>query len=169
MTELYTNYFLKLLRDINIPINSSIMNETIKEIVLEGTIYKISKYIEDILKKSDNRIFMKLDEKYVQLLYFGLLIGMKEFHVYNEYPCSNGYIDLMLFKNSDLCKYNIMIELKYLKVKEYRRNRKLLAQKKEEAINQLQAYALDERLDQSILKKYVVIFVGSSLKILEEV
>ena len=112
---------------------------------------------------------MKLDEKYIQTISFTLLISNKLFHTYNEYPCSNGYIDLMLFKNSDLCKYNIMIELKYLKVKEYRRNRKLLDQKKEDAINQLKAYALDERLDQSILKKYVVIFVGSSLKILEEV
>lgn len=169
MTELYTNYFLKLLRDINVPISGNITNMFLEEIVLEGKIEKISKYIEKILKLADNRTFMKLDEKYVQLLYFGLLIGNKEFYIYNEFPCSNGYIDLMLFKNNELCKYDIMIELKYLKVRDYRRNRKLLEIKRQDAIDQLNSYSQDSRINKNTLKKYVVIFVGTNLKILEEV
>ena len=86
-------------------------------------------------------IFMKFDERYIQTVYFTLLISNRLFNSYNEYPCSNGYIDLMFFSNSELCKYDIMIELKYLKVKEYRRNRKLLGIKREEAIEQLKSYS----------------------------
>lgn len=44
-----------------------------------------------------------------------------------------------------------MIELKYLKVKEYRRSRKLLEIKREEAISQLRSYSEDERIDNSSL------------------
>ena len=169
MQELYTNYFLKLLRDVNINIDDKVMIESLEEIEYEGKIEKISKYVEDILKLSDNKIFMKFDEKYIQLLYFSLLINKKDFIIYNEYPCKNGFIDLMLFKNSDFCKYNIMIELKYLKVDEYKKNKRLLKQKREDAIRQLIFYSEDERFDKSNLKRYIVIFVGNDLKLLEEV
>ena len=169
MNELYSNYFLKILRDININIDGSIISESLKEIVYEGRIDTISKYVSDILKLSDNRIFMKFDEKYIQAIYFTLLISNRIFNSYNEFPSSGGYIDLMLFKNNELCKYDIMIELKYLKVKEYRKNRKLLEMKKRDAIEQLNNYSMDERIDKNTLKKYVVIFVGTDLKVLEEV
>ena len=169
MKELYSNYFIKILSSIPVVFDDNRRVEAIKEIVLEGKLDKISKYVETILKKSDNRIFMKIDEKFIQALYFGLLINSSEFRVYNEYPCSNGYIDLMLLKSSEICKYDIMIELKFLKVREYRKNRKLLDIKKEEAIQQLKSYAEDDRIDKSTLRKCVVIFVGSNLKILEEV
>ena len=112
---------------------------------------------------------MKFDEKYIQTIYFTLLISNRVFNSYNEFPSSNDYIDLMLFKNSELCKYDIMIELKYLKMREYRRNRKLLEMKKQDAIKQLNEYSMDDRIDKNTLKKYVVIFVGSSLKLLEEI
>ena len=169
MKELYSNYFIKILSSIPVVFDDNKRVEAIKEIVLEGNLDKISKYVETILKKSDNRIFMKIDEKFIQALYFGLLINSSEFRIYNEYPCSNGYIDLMLLKSSEICKYDIMIELKFLKVKEFRRNRKLLDVKREEAIHQLKSYAEDDRIDKSTLRKYVVIFVGSTLKVLEEV
>ena len=169
MNELYSNYFLKILRDININIDSSIISESLKEIVYEGRIDTISKYVSDILKLSDNRIFMKFDEKYVQLLYFSLLINKKEFYIYNEYPVSNGYVDLMLLRNTDICKYDIMIELKYIKKKDYELNNGLLDIKKRDAIEQLNNYSMDNRLDVTNLKRYVVIFVGNDLKLLERV
>ena len=160
---------MKILRDININIDSSIISESLKEIVYEGRIDTISKYVSDILKLSDNRIFMKFDEKYVQLLYFSLLINKKEFYIYNEYPVSNGYVDLMLVKNTDICKYDIMIELKYIKKKDYEINNGLLDIKKRDAIEQLNNYSMDERIDKTTLKRYVVIFVGTDLKVLESV
>ena len=73
----------------------------------------------------------------------------------------------MILRNTDMCKCNIMIELKYIKANDYNDN--LLEEKRKEAISQLDTYSKDERLDISILKKYVVIFVGHNLKVLEEV
>ena len=169
MNALYANYFLELLEESNPLITFDDSSSYLKEIILEGKIDVVSKYVENILKLSDNRIFMKFDEKYIQLLYFSLLINKKEFIIYNEYQCKNGFIDLMLFKNSSFCKYDIMIELKYIKVSDYNTNNNLVEEKKKEAIRQLELYSKDERLDISTLKKYAVVFVGHELKVLEEV
>ena len=170
MTELYTNYFLSLLQTYNkININGNITDYFLEEIINEGKIERITKYIEEILVLSSNRTLINFDEKYIQLLYFSLLIGKKEFYIYNEYPSSNGYIDLMLFRNNDLCKYDIMIELKYISIRDYRKNRKLLDKKLNDAIEQLNDYSKDDRINKDSLKRYVVIFVGTNLKVLKEV
>ena len=169
INELYYNYFENILKEIKVIIDDSVIRDSVREMVEVGKIDILTKYVERILKKTDNRIFMKFDEKYIQAIYFTLLISNRIFNSYSEFPVSNGFIDLMLFKNSELCKYDIMIELKYLSVREYRRNRKLLEMKRLDAIKQLNDYSMDDRIDKSSLKKYVVIFVGSSLKLLEEV
>ena len=102
-------------------------------------------------------------------MYFTLLCGNPNFNTYTEYPTINGFIDVMLFKNGKYSKYDIMIELKYLKKSDYRKNKKLLLLKKEEAINQLENYAKDERIPKDSLKKYIVIFIGEKLELIEEV
>jgi len=56
-----------------------------------------------------------------------------------------------------------MIELKYLK----KSNRKLLESKRKEAIEQLEKYSQDKRIDKTNLKRYAVIFIGSDYKIYE--
>lgn len=150
-------------------LDDSILRECYKEVLLEGKINRITNYIEEILTKADNREFIKFDEKYVQLMYFTLLCNNNNVRVYTEYSTSNGYIDVMIFKNSDISKYDIMIELKYLKKSEYRRNKKLLDEKRNEAIKQLNSYSLDDRISKDNLRKYVVIFVGNKLKVLESI
>ena len=169
INELYFNYFENILRNINVIIDDSIIREAIREMAETGKINILTNYVEEILKKTDNRIFIKFDEKYIQTIYFTLLISNKIFNSYNEFPCSNGFIDLMLFKNSNLSKYDIMIELKYLKITDYEKNNNLLEIKKKEAIEQLNNYSKDERINKTSLRKYVVIFVGTNLKILEEI
>ena len=62
-----------------------------------------------------------------------------------------------------------MIELKYIKKKDYELNNGLLDIKKRDAIEQLNNYSMDDRLDVTNLKRYVVIFVGNDLKLLERV
>lgn len=162
----YNDYFISMLNEINIILDDNSMNDSIKEMVENGKIDKISNYVSEILKLSDNRIFMKFDEKYVQNIYFTLLCKNNLFKVYNEYPCSNGYIDLMLIKNNERCKCNIMIELKYIKKRDYSKN--YFNKIKNEGIEQLNSYSKDERIDENT-KKYLVIFVGNKIKFLEEI
>jgi len=166
MNDVYNEYFLSLLSDINIEIEDKLLREAVNEMIQFGSIDKLTNYVTEILKKSDNRMFMKFDEKYIQATYFALLQQYKKFKIYNEYACSNGYIDLMLFKNSEICKNNIMLEFKYIKQRDY--SKSLFNKIKEEGTNQLKEYAKDERIDDST-RKYLLIYVGSKLKLLEEI
>ena len=168
MKETYGNYFLKILRDMDIEISVAEKDIYLKELLLEGKINYLTKYIEKILAKVDNRNFIKFDEKYIELMYFTLLMENPNIRVYTEYPTNAGYIDIIIFKNSDLSKYNIMIELKYLKKSEYRKNKKLLLMKKEEAIAQLNNYSSDDRIPKDIYK-YIVIFIGNKVQLIEKI
>ncbi len=168
MKETYTNYFLKILNEAHIYLDSNMKNEYLKEMVLEGRIEKITNYVSEILKYADQRTFIQFDEKYIQLLYFSMVMDSRDLKIYSEYQVKNGYADLMILRNSPLSQFDMMIELKYLKVREYRKNKKLLEEKRQEAIHQLEKYQDDERLDVSKLKRYIVIFVGNNVKVLEE-
>jgi len=107
---------------------------------------------------------MNFDEKYVQLLYYTLLRNTLNFKTYVEYPCNLGYADIFLEGiNMD---FNIMIELKYIKKKEY--SRKVLEEKRQEGIKQLEEYSKDTRLNSKELKKYLVVFVGEKAQVIEE-
>ena len=161
----YNNYFLKLLKENNLVLDNKKLDESVLEIMNEGTINHVTNYISEILRLSDNRIFIKFDEKYIQMLYFGLLVGIKEFIIYSECPSKNGYIDIYIVGNKEYMSDNIAIELKYIKKNEY--SESLLNSKKEEGIEQLKKYACDERL--KITKKYLVLFVGNDIKVIESV
>ena len=76
-----------------------------------------------------------------------------------------GYIDIMIQGNLKYMKDYVAIELKYIKKKEY--NEKILEEKRQEGTLQLKRYSEDERLN--ITKKYLVIFVGNEVKILENI
>ena len=164
MKEAYNNYFIELLKMVNIQIDTNKMNTIIKEIVMENKIEKLSKYVEEILHLSDNRIFMKFDEKYIEVIYFSLLMRNNYFDVYTEYPNKNGYMDVYLKSKNELMKKNIMIELKYIKKKDY--SKELLEEKINEGKTQLENYSKDERLGNPM--KYLVVFVGNELKLVEE-
>ena len=169
MKETYNHYFVKILNDRNITFDSNYLRECYKELIDEGKINKITNYIKEILSKADNRDFIQFDEKYIKLMYFTLLCGNKNFNTYTEYPTNHGYIDVMLFKNGNYSKYDMMIELKYIKKSDYRKNKKLLLIKKEEAKNQINHYVKDERIPKEDLKKYIVIFIGEKIEIIEEI
>ncbi len=166
MKYTYNNYFIKILRDYNIDIGTSRINELVEEIVKTGKIDKLNKYVSEILEKSSNRIFMNFDEKYVQIVYNSLLMNNNYFDIYGEYECQKGYIDIYLRRKHELMKKNIMIELKYIKKSEY--SEKKLNSKIEEGRRQIEEYSKDERLG-SPLKKYVVVFSGYECKKIVEV
>ncbi len=70
MKEIYSDYFLKILREeINIDINDN-YTEIAREIALEGKISKIIEMLEKYLKNLSNRDYIKMDEKYIKLIFF---------------------------------------------------------------------------------------------------
>lgn len=165
--ELYGSYFNKMLRDIGAVLDNDAVNDILREILLDGKIEKLSRYVESILKFIDNKLFMKLDEQFIKLIYYVLLSGSHEFYAYNDYKCGNGEVDLMLFKNIEMCKNDIMVEIRCLNPRD-RINRKLVDKIKKDAEGELIVCQEDEIIDKNILRKYVVIFSGSSLMGIEE-
>jgi len=162
--ELYNNYFIKVLKDNNIDIDNNKLRESYLEIVNTGKIENLSKYVEEILKLSSNRIFIKFDKKYIQVIYNTLLYSMRNLKVYTEYETSNGYIDLYI-GNNEINKYNILIELKYLPKYSFKERK----EKIEEGKKQLIEYSKDSRINNTNIKKYVALFIGSKLEYLEEI
>lgn len=167
MRELYGSYFWKILRENGVLLDNDSMNEVFKDIVLEGQVDKLSRYVETILKFVDNKIFMKVDEQFIKLVYYVLLSGSPEFYVYSDYKCGNGYVDLMLFKNIEMCKNDIMVEVRCLSPRD-RINRKLIDKIRKEAEDELVVCQEDSVIDKKVLRKYVVIFAGNSLVGIEE-
>ncbi len=165
MQVTYNNYFLKLFSDEDVTIDNKKIEESVIEIINDGAINKITNYVSEILGYTSNRTFMKFDEKYIQTLYFGLLLNVKNFKIYSEYPSRLWYIDIYIEGNKKYMKDNIAIELKYIKKSEY--NDLLLEKKKQEGMEQLKKYSEDDRL--KITKKYLVIFSGNDVKVLESV
>jgi len=164
--DLYLDYFKSLINKV-VPINEDYTSECRGELILEGKIDKISNYISEILRLSENRIFKYFDEKYIQMMYFALLNGNSNYNIYNEYFLNGGYSDLYIKSNSNLCKYDVLIELKYIKKEEY--SKKELKEKYDEALKQINKYISDKRLDTSKLKKYIVIYVKDEIKELKEI
>ena len=167
MGELYGSYFNKMLRDIGAVLDNDAINGILKEILLEGKIEKLSRYVETILKYVDNKLFMKVDEQFIKLIYYVLLSGSHELYVYNDYKCGSGEVDLMLFKNIEMCKNDIMIEVRHLNSKD-RINKKLIDKIRKGAEDELIVCQEDEMIDKKSLRKFVVIFSGSSLMGIEE-
>ena len=163
--ETYNDYFIKILNKMKITIDNKRMEAIFNETILSSKITELSEYVSDLLKSTDNRIFMKFDEKYIQVIYFFLLMRNNYFDIYTEYPSSYGYIDIYLQSKNELMKKNIIIELKYIKKQDY--TDKLLEEKRLDAKEQLINYSKDERLGD--VCRYLVVFVGNDLKILEEV
>ncbi len=164
MKEVYGNYFLYKLSEINVTLDSDVLSEINNELKT-GSINKLCGYVSEVLEKLDNRNFIDFKEKDLKLVFYIILLNTKNFSIYDEQVSNNGYIDIYLRKKSELVKDNIMIELKYLK-KEELSDKKIL-EKLREGTEQVKRYGEDERLGRC--RKYVVVYSRHECLKLEEV
>lgn len=98
---------------------------------------------------------------------FGKTLFTSMMSYYYDINSKDKFIDLMIFKNKDKSNYDIMIEFKYIKKKEYKRS--LLERLKNIGIEQLKEYVGLLDVSKLNLKKYLVIYVGSEIKVMEEI
>ena len=92
---------------------------------------------------------------------FGKTLFTSMMSYYYDINSKDKFIDLMIFKNKDKSNYDIMIEFKYIKKKEYKRS--LLERLKNTGIEQLKEYVGLLDVSKLNLKKYLVIYVGSEI------
>ncbi len=166
MKELYGRYFIKKLKDEKIEIEVSSQREAIEEVVRTGKIEKLNKCVSEFMKKMSKRNFIDFNEKNLKFIYFMMLIDSGYYYTNDEYEVNNGYIDIYLRKKNENIPNNVIIELKYIKKKDY--SEKILNSKIEEGRSQLEEYSKDERLG-TPLKKYVVVFSEYECKKIIEV
>ena len=174
MSGIYNEYFLYLIQKSGVEINTTKIQEAALELAFEGKINKICNIVEEYLSYVGNIAWQRYDEKYVQS-YMHAILGLNEmFNVYLEYNVQhNRYIDVAVFKreNSGI-KYQAIIELKYIKkedAKTEESKQKEIERKRNEALEEIQVYSQDTRLPQENMKKFIVIYVGEKLELLEEI
>ena len=113
-----------------------------------------------------NRDYMRFDEKYIKLLYYGIAMNTKSvYYVKSEPEYMRNYPDiLMIPKDTNKCYQAIMIEFKYLKKDE----KSLLKDKQKEAIEQIKKYAEYEEIKRiENLHKYAVVAVVDKMYVEE--
>ena len=162
ISKVYGQYYLNILSEYNIITKSEEVNNVVRVIENEGKIDALCEYISLQLKQADNRIYIDLKEKDIQIMMYAILNNYNEIDIKLEYPTNDNYIDIMIFKNNYV-KDNILIELKYIKKKEY--TEKIYNEKLNDAKNQITKYLEDKKI--KVDKKYIVIFMGSDYNLIE--
>ena len=161
MKEIYSDYFLKILKDeLKIDINEN-YTEIAREIALEGKIDKIVEMLEKYLKNLSNRDYIKFDEKYVKLIFFCIAMNLKIFRLKSEMEVQKKYPDILLIPKDPSKGYKgVMIEFKYLKKEE----KDKLKEKQAEARKQIEEYEeLDEIKELKNINKYTVVAVNDEI------
>ena len=161
MKEIYSDYFLKILREeIDIDINDN-YTEIAREIALEGKIDKIVEMLGKYLKNSSNRDYQRFDEKYVKLIFFCIAMNLKVFRLKSEMEVQRKYPDILLIPKDQSKGYKgVMIEFKYLKKEEAGK----LQEKQEEAKKQIKEYGeFEEIKDIKNIYKYTVVAVNDEI------
>ena len=161
MKEIYSDYFLQILRrNIDVDINEN-YTEIAREIALEGKIDKIVEMLEKYLKNLSNRDYIKFDEKYVKLIFFCIAMNLKIFRLKSEMEVQRKYPDILLIPKDKRKGYKgVMIEFKYLKKEELGR----LKEKQKEAREQIKEYMEFEEIKEiENLNSYTVVAVNDEI------
>ena len=165
MKEIYSDYFLKILREeINIDVNDN-YTEIAREIALEGKINKIIEMLEKYLKNLSNRDYVKFDEKYVKLIFYYIAMNLKIFRLKSEMEVQRKYPDILLIPKDQSKGYKgVMIEFKYLKKGEESK----LEEKQKEAKEQIKEYGEFEEIKElKNIYKYTVVAVNDKIYVEE--
>lgn len=131
-------------------------------LLIKDNYYYIDKtmYLEELENIGRTLVFLRPRR-------FGKTLFTSMMSYYYDINSKDKFIDLMIFKNKDKSNYDIMIEFKYIKEKEYKRS--LLKKLKNTGIEQLKDYVGLLDVSKLNLKKYLVIYVGSEIKVMEEI
>ena len=168
--RIYYQYLSDLTqKKVDYQINSRKRTIALNKLKEMGNIENVTKLVEEFLMHISNRNLVKFDEKYVKLVYLMILAATDQFLVYDEFPVGNGFVDILIKKShGNHTRYNVLIELKYIKKSETTGQR--IESKLQAGITQVENYLKDERVSVlDDLKKYVIVFSGYEVVKIEEI
>jgi hypothetical protein len=165
---LYRAFFIDFIKsEQKLIIETADVQSAIRHMAQNNDIESFIHLVENALKTLSNQDFKKFDEKYIKALFVGFASLSKLYFIKSEPEIENKYPDILfLYRPPFFPKFQFLFELKYLsKAKE-----KELKTIEVKAIEQVKGYlALDEIKCLANLKAYVLIFVGSELKVVQEI
>ena len=157
MREIYSEYFLEVLKaEIEIDVDTEYV-EIAKEVLLEGKIDKIIETTKQYLSGLSNRDFQRFDEKYVKLIFYCIAKNIKSLRVKSEMEVERKYPDILLTSREPKKDYcSVIVEFKYLKKEE----KEKLEEIKQEAKKQIEEYTkTQEIIDIPKLHKYTIVCI----------
>ena len=161
MKEIYSSYFLQILKQENNMDIGENYSEIATQIALEGKIDKIIELMHKYIENLSNRDLVKFDEKYVKLIFYCIAMNLKIFRLKSEMEVQRKYPDILLIPKDQEKGYKaVMIEFKYLKKSEESR----LEEKQKEAKKQIEEYGEFEEIKEiPNLYKYTVVAVNDKI------
>ena len=161
MKELYSQYFLKIIKEEANFEDSINYVEITKETALEGKIDKIVETVEKYMNNLSNRDYQRFDEKYVKLIFYCIVMNLKLYSVKSEPEFNRKYPDILMVPRDSEKGYNsIMVEFKYLKAGEEEK----VPQMQEIAKNQIEEYSEFEDIKNiQKLNKYTIVAINDKL------
>ena len=166
MKEIYSEYFMEILKKAtDLQVTESDYNEMLREIALEGKIDKIIEMLGKYLKNLSNRDYIKMDEKYIKLIFYCIAMNLKIFRLKSEMEVQRKYPDILLIPKDRSKGYKgVMIEFKYLKKGEENK----LQEKQKEAREQIKEYGVFEEINElENIYKYTVVAVNDKIYVEE--
>ena len=161
MKELYSQYFLKIIKEEANFEDSINYVEITRETALEGKIDKIVETVEKYMNNLSNRDYQRFDEKYVKLIFYCIVMNLKLYSVKSEPEFNRKYPDILMVPRDSEKGYNsIMVEFKYLKAGE----ENIVAKMQELAKKQVEEYSEFEDIKNiQKLNKYTIVAINDKL------
>jgi hypothetical protein len=166
--ELYRNFFIDFIKvQNNLSVDTVNVSKAFIEMAENKNLMPFLNIIENALQTMSNQDFKKFDEKYIKALFVGFASLSKLYFIKSEPEIERKYPDIMfLYRPPFYPKYQFLFEIKYVN----KAGEKALNTITHKAIAQVNEYlAFDEISSLKNLKAYVLIFVGSEIKIVKEI
>ena len=130
------------------------------------------KLVADVLiQHHSNRDEMSYGEKHLQTLMVGLLCPYETFFIHSEYESGRGYPDIFLERLHPAVKYEVVLEIKYVKKTAKDKETNLRSETSidqlekiiKEAETQLDGYMTSKRFDRPDVRGFYVVFFGGEV------
>ena len=151
---------------------TSKIRQSVSALISKGNPEPFFKIVQDILiEHHSNRDEMSYGEKHLQTLMVGILCPYETFFIHSEYESGRGYPDIFLERVHPAAKYEVVLEIKYVKktakdklTKTVNKiGKEKLAEVVQEAEMQLDGYMKTERFSRPDVRGFYVVFFGGEV------
>jgi len=165
---LYRAFFIDFIKsEQNLAFETADVKSAIRALAQHNSIEPFICLVENALKSLSNQDFKKFDEKYIKALFVGFASLSNLYFIKSEPEIEKKKPDvLFLHRPPFFPRYQFLFELKYLS----KAGEKALKTQEEKAVEQVREYlSFDEIKSIENLKAYVLIFLGSEIKVVKKI